>query len=291
MERLVTAADCALAIALPLTFAEFAEDAEAPDRDFVRSVLAGSGRGLRDTWAEVYAPKVVQGCERVAAAARAAGTAVIEGATLADLHGLLSAFSVVCLVGHTTQTPIAPADLADSAEILRIIEAGESIVARYLRGRLAGQAISPREVDRLAAFLDDALAETRAWILAPARRERRGRPELHLERVFLEECFRGALRPAPLLELRDGLVTMANLDAAIPPDFAGVLDLSVCNSVAIAELIKRRRRDCLVVHNSFLARLDVRLDRFALAMDILSRRAARYSDVLHSLSLELLRTA
>lgn len=49
---------------------------------------------------------------------------------------------------------------------------------------------------------------------------------LDLDRVMLEDCFGDALRRGPLLELRDGLMTMDDLLATIPPDFRGVLDLS-----------------------------------------------------------------
>lgn len=289
MEPIVTAAECAIAVALPLTFAELAADLEAPGHDFARSMIEGSGRDLREAWDEIYEPQVVRACDQLEMAARSVGATVVLGATLRDVAHLAAIFPVVGLVAHSVQTPITAMDIIEPEGILAVIDAGESIVARQLRRRLEAGPRSLHDSERVAAFLDDALVETRDWMSVPARRERRERPSPHLERVLLERCFGFALRPAPLLELRDGLVTLTALEAAIPSDFGGVLDLAVCNSIAIGELLKRERRECLIVRHEFLARIDLQLARFAIILEVLAKRPARYSDVLHQLSLSLVR--
>jgi len=53
MERAVAPADCALAIAIPLTFEEFIRDVHASDKDFARSVVSASGRDAEAAWQEV----------------------------------------------------------------------------------------------------------------------------------------------------------------------------------------------------------------------------------------------
>src|ERR1041385_7766853 len=97
MERSVTPADCALAVALPLRFEEFVRDAESPEVDFVRTVVAGSGRSIAAAWRELYEPKVVGQYARIAARAEAVGVTVLPGATAASLRGLLEQFHVVSL--------------------------------------------------------------------------------------------------------------------------------------------------------------------------------------------------
>lgn len=293
MERVVSPAECALAVALPLTFREFEEDAGSTERDFVRSFIEGSGRSLRDAWDEVYEPKVVHVFERVASRAREVGATVVAGATAASLHELLERFPVVCLVAHSVLSSVEPADVLRPDAILRIIDAGDSIVARHLQTILGeqrpptGEEVELRRY--LATFLESSLAETRAWFASVVRKAHPGTRGLHVNRVMLEECFGDALRRSGLLELRDGMQTLDDLLAAIPADFAGVLDLSVCNSVALGEPIKRRRPDCLIVESSYLARIDLRLARYALVLKLLELRAVRYTDALRQLSLELVK--
>ena len=259
MERTVSPADCALAVALPLTLREFEEDAGSADRDFVRSVIEGSGRSLREAWDEVYAPKVVHVFERVAARAREAGATVVTGATATSLRELLERFPVVCLVAHSVLSSVEPADVLRPDAILRIIDAGDSIVARHLRALLGEQPPPSTGGDELrrhlAAVLESSLAETRAWFASVVRRAHADGRGLHVNRVMLEECFGDALRRSRLLELRDGMQTLDDLLAAVPLDFAGVLDLSVCNSVALGESIKRRRPR-LLDRREFLPRAD-----------------------------------
>lgn len=291
MERHVGPADCVLAIALPMTWAEFATEGAALDRDFVKSMIDGSGRTMRQAWDEVYEPRVVRTCERVADRVREYGSTVAFGATAIMLRELLEDFPVVCLVAHSVFMPIDPADLIDPEAVLRIVLAGESLVARHLRARLDGKAtISDLGgASGLAMFLQSALESTRHWFASTARRDDRDPSEPVVNRVMLEDCFAPAMRRGRVLELRDRMHTMDDLVAAIPMNFQGVLELCVCNSVALGESIKRQRRDCLVIENSYLARVDLRLARYALVMRMLADRPNRYTDALCDLSLELMK--
>lgn len=57
----------------------------------------------------------------------------------------------------------------------------------------------------------------------------------------------------------------------------------------IGESIKRKRHHCLVIENAYLARVDLRLIRYVLALTVLARRPARYTDAMFQLSRELMR--
>ena len=168
-----------------------------------------------------------------------------------------------------------------------MIQRGGSLVALHLRHTFQGEVWETDEEllrRHLARVLDTSLDPSRAWYGSTVRTDSRGRPAFHLNRVMLEDCFGPAMRRAPSLELHDGVKTMDELLATIPRQFAGVLDLSVCNSVALGESIKRRRSDCLVVENVFLARIDIRLVRYALVLARLALAPARYTDALAEVS-------
>jgi len=291
MEPTVSPAECALAIAVPLTEQRFLADAAAPDKDFARSVIAGSGRSPADAWSELYRPKVVVVCERVAARLDAHNARVATDVTAPVLRELLARYPLVTLVAHARSSPIRPDDVLEPRAILEIIREGGSIVARHLRDALADRrwaADAAALRDQVAAALDAALEPTRAWTATPVRSDRAGRPARLLSRGMLEDCLGRWLRRAPVLELCDGGVTMDELLAAIPQEFAGVLDLSVCNSFAFGESIKRRRPDCTIIENVFLARAELRLALYALVIDRLAREPARYSDALTEISLALI---
>jgi hypothetical protein len=291
MEPIVSPPSCALAVALPLTEAEFLRDVEDPSKDFARNVVATSGRPAAAAWREVYAPKVARLCDRIAAHARSLGATVAGGATAPVLRQLLEEFPLVSLFAHSISSPVRPADLRDPRAILARIAAGETIVARQVRGALADRRWSADDAtlrDQLADALDGALAPTRDWTETTVRADLSGRPARLLSRIMLEDCFGAAMRRAPILELCDGVKTMDDLLAVVPPGFAGVLDLSVCNSFALGESIKRQRRNCLIIENVFLARADLRLARYGLVLNRLARQPARYTDALTEVSLALL---
>jgi hypothetical protein len=292
MERIATPADCALAVALPLTFEEFARDAVSPHKDFARSVVANSGRSVDAAWRELYEPKVMSLYTRVVARAESLGVTVVPRVTADALRALLERFHVVSLFAHSRLAPVRPDDIVMPTGILETIEAGDLVVTVHLRDLFATQQWASDEAvlrDQLADALDRSLEPSRAWSASTVARDDSDRPAHYLNRVMLEDALGAALRPAPLLELRDGLVTHGELLAMIPGDFDGVLDLSVCNSVALGESIKRRRPHCLVVENMFLARIDLRLVRYGLVVSQLAREPARFTDALLEIKRALLK--
>jgi hypothetical protein len=60
-------------------------------------------------------------------------------------------------------------------------------------------------------------------------------------RAEIDDLFAGLLRPGNRLELFDGMHDAAAVEAAIAPEFAGVLDLPVCHSTVIADYISWNR--------------------------------------------------
>jgi hypothetical protein len=68
----------------------------------------------------------------------------------------------------------------------------------------------------------------------------------------LLECFTvvtlvtHSVSPQGPVEFDDGLHSIEEIVAEVPQRFGGILDLTVCASIGLAEAIKRQRRDCLV---------------------------------------------
>lgn len=279
-----------MAVALPMTWEAFSHEARSERHDFAGSVVRGSGRSVAQAWDEVYRPSVVQTCARVAARVESLGGTLELNATEATLRMLIRHYPVVCVVAHLVPSRVVPDDVVDPDAVLRIISAGDSIVARCLGAILDQQKPLPTHdlQHAVAALLDDALKPTRTWCGAVVQRDQRSAPSPILTRPMLEDCLGKALRGARVLELRDGIHTTSELVDMIPLAFDGVLDLSVCNSFMLGESIKRWRRRCLVIENAYLARIDLRLARFALGLTLLAQRATRYTDMLRDLSLTLM---
>lgn len=104
---------CALVIALPLTHDEFSRDAQAPNKDFVRSWMSHfPGFSTEFAWQEYkrYADLVTD----VSQEAAKAGVTVALQATLADWAGALPRCRVTSLIAHCTgPSPGDPVAFAD----------------------------------------------------------------------------------------------------------------------------------------------------------------------------------
>jgi hypothetical protein len=79
---------------------------------------------------------------------------------------------------------------------------------------------------------------------------------LRLHRLRIEQQFGPELlRPAPVLEFADGKWSLPQVAAAVPADFTGILDLTVCNSVAPADVLRLTHRDCQILASRYLVDL------------------------------------
>jgi hypothetical protein len=100
--------------------------------------------------------------------------------------------------------------------------------------------------------------------------------------------FAGLIAPGNRIELSDGLHTAQAIIDRIPRRFAGLVDLTVCNSVLLGELIKRQRPDCLIVMNRETTELRVRAVLYRHQLRYLATDPSRnYIDVLAELRVGL----
>jgi hypothetical protein len=292
----VTPADCALALAIPLTRTAFLGDLDsASTLDFARSVARRCPATRREAlWEDHYRP-IAAIALQVSDTVERQGVTVDRETTLETLRALFARHAVVTVIAHWKFPGIEAADVLDPGEILRRIRSSPSPVARHLRDCLSRTdaallATSDDVVaDRatLAAALDAALEPTRAFYqrrVAGPRAEDLLAPPLRLTRAALEEELAGALRPGRSVELRDDLWPVADVVDAVPLHFDGVIDLTVCNSVILGEAIKRSRRRCLVAVNERPATLPFRLVRYKYIILELARSGGRYTDIMLDLN-------
>jgi hypothetical protein len=283
-EEKVCPSDCVLAIAVPMTRSAFLEAADSTDRDLVRQLVKDSGSTPAKIWTDLYEPKLVVLARRVAERVRSLGATVLESVTLADFSKLTQSFKVTALFTHFRMAPLEPPDVLDPAACLKVITEGRTIVARKLKERVPQSLLSsdPNSVEAEEVFtlLQGVLATTvneygRFAGAATAPIQSPG-----VSRVGMELCLQPHLRQAPCVELFDGLRTFDQFCEAVPTNYAGVLDLSMCNSVMVAEELKRKRKRALFVENVYLATPEFRLARFALVIRQLANQPARYTDAL-----------
>lgn len=83
---------------------------------------------------------------------------------------------------------------------------------------------------------------------------------------------------AVAVEFTDGLAAVESLVDAIPETFDGVLDLTDCNAPMLAAEIQRRCRRGLIIANASPGPLDVRMEFYNAAMDLVQRRQVTYQD-------------
>jgi hypothetical protein len=277
LEAEVTPRDCALLLAIPLTQQAFLTAHGDPRRDFCRQFDSPGGQVLPGTiWALCF-EDVARIVERVAAIVEQLGVTVIRDARLRDWSEALARHRVLTLVAHWRFVSIASPDVLDPVALRRRAALRDSEVTRRVDDTLRATGGGAVEI---AAALDA--------LCAPAARrysaiDRKGRTEDRgLSRVFLEQALPG-LRHARAIEFTDGLRTAGEVIEATPHNYPGVIDLTVCNSIVLAELLKRTRRPALIASGEFRASLAFRMIRYRVLVEYLHRRKSRYSDVLQQL--------
>jgi hypothetical protein len=303
--RVVSPHDCALALAIPLTEAQFLADLdEAAPKDLAKSVRRGVRRriGLRGPalYAQAY-EALVSLVSEAAAEAEALGVTVYRRARLADMAAMLAAHRVVTLVAHWRFLMLEERDVLDAA----------GFQARLSASEMVNDPDARRPIDALflgdpivrAAIAPAALATALNRHMLPGDLYYQWNPNVGLEpppasapatglaRVLLEEMYPGCFVPGLCLETADRLCTAWEFIDQIPDSFDGVLDLTVCNSLILAEALRRRRSGRLdtALSNAKPATAGVRLVIYRHVIRSLSRLAEPYEVVMGRAHQSLLR--
>ena len=273
--RTQLASQCALLVSIPLDQAEFVADVER-GTDFLWTYTRAVRRTHMDEAWSRYAP-YARLCDDVVRAVASRGVHVIRRATLPDVTDAIGRFPTVTLCAHARGPDITEGDIVDP----RLLVAA----APSMSEALGGVAAPPQGADAavVARWLDEALGpvdvqdgEMRSDMRAASWRSYEYRQRWQRRRIIEAMCP-GALAGGPALELHDGFHPLDRLDAVIPACLR-TLDLTVCDSVLLADLLRARRRSGVILANARPTTPDFRLLLYREAIGLVARHGISYED-------------
>jgi hypothetical protein len=280
------ASECALLVAIPLDREEFAEDV-ARRTDFVESYHIALGDPAKELWPayERYA----RVCEDVAQTVASWGVRVIRRATAAAFFGAAARYAVVTLVAHARGPEITARDIADPAAI-------RSAFAAICRALGVPERPCPLTAHNMASFLDatlgpDEINEEEATLETTNFAWRASRYRTRWERRHIVERIVGAaLAGGPAIEFHDGLADIDAVAAGLPRAIRTV-DLTVCESVMLAERIRLNRTGGLILANPRPTTPDFRLAVYLEAMRFMTRHDTPYDEAVLRIRRALMRSS
>jgi hypothetical protein len=236
--------DCVLVFGTPISREEFERACQRiPRADYVANLLGVDGDPEK-AWHSLYAT-VAETAQQLIAVASALGAVVCREATLSDLAYATIHREVVILMAHFKGFDVVQEDLVGPLDrIIAAIESGSHPALAYFKQ-------VTREPGSLVDAFNIAVMDRKLLSYLPRPLEDAGRLSISVGRVLcrdlLDEAFAELIRPGNQIELFDGLHSPGAVERAIWSEFKGELDLTLCNSVALATYIDLRRRN-LVRH-------------------------------------------
>jgi hypothetical protein len=276
-------ADCALLLAVPLNESTFLDNLASPAKDYAAHIASSTPGASKSFLWDRYR-EIADFVNRIGEQVAACGVFVQRDVTLDDFAKTLSRFSAVTLLAHWRCLDLSPRDIWDPRALLHKLNHLETFAAQRLRIELA--ATQP-ELQPDAAVDDETLRTLLAGFfqgLIDRAREAESlqtkAPMFHIRRAAIEDLFPNDVVPGACAEFFDGLKSARAFISAIPENYCGILDLSLCHSTVVGELIKQHRRSCTVIRNRKPATPFFKLTRYKLVIGELQREPASYVDAL-----------
>jgi hypothetical protein len=284
--------DCALLFGVPLTFDDFKADlAAGPERDYVAGSFGYADEPVVPTLWALYSD-VAKFMNTVADEVSALGVNVVRRANHDDIGRAAQSYAVVTIVAHWRDGGVRAWEIGESSALARLLQSPVDELARRLRGMLQPStiamfdAVEEREWRRAVAHdislrLPDVPLADDLWFTAsndskPPSADIRRDINGALLRHRLRQFFRGAIG----VELRDGIDSAERVAARLPPKWSGTLDLTVCHSVLLGEVVKRKFPASTVVTNLQRASPQVRLTIYRELIGILHEQRYPYDKAL-----------
>lgn len=286
---------CALALAIPLNRDDFLMRLNLnTNQDFIKSLARRYSALTKDALWEIVYAHTVKTVTSVAKAASAKGVTVITNATLSDVRELFQQFRVVTLVAHWRAARFYPTDFLNPHQLIKALEQPSTPLMETFVNTLPQSWVSTIRKLEVNGDPTQTLTKTLAkefnYILEFCRLH----PELeqnqtclittydgdyhkYLNRLVIDDIFKGFISPGNRIEFFDQLHSIEDFVTAIPQDYDGLLDFTVCNSVLIGNLIKRQRH-CIVLVNKELAAPEFRMVIYKGMIELLSRLDMDYMD-------------
>ncbi|MBJ7309782.1 hypothetical protein ACFOLJ_10700 [Rugamonas sp. CCM 8940] len=274
--------DCAFAVAVPLERGEFLRQyGLGRDGGFVHENVRVYGPHAtgEQLW-QVYRSQV-DTLRSVLDEAQAAGVNVVRNATLGQFHALAARHRVVTLAAQWKSALFRPADLP----------AGRSAPTPAAPAAVPG--ISATQAQRLHALLVADEREQLLLCLNGILLEGNPRPEksfqelgrtsryqltLYQRRQQIDACFPGVFGGGAAVEFSDGFHAVAAIVDGFAHNSHCQFDLSVCNSMLLADEIKRRCPASHVLCNEEVAYLSIRAAAYRQIIRRIKRRPGHYEE-------------
>lgn len=273
-DKPVSPRDCSLLVALPLQREQFIQDLDAAcEADFVKHFSKGRERlSVSGLW-NLYEPYVSLILDVIKDVSRC-GVEVTCGLKLRDFYDCLPLREVTTLVAHWRSPLFRAGDVAGAVRMAQVVD------KRLLA--LTGVSCKDVGVEELAEKLNVFLQDGRGLetpgdsgrVGSLTRRlsmwhEKRRRIEAELPQVF---------KGGSSIEFADGLFTIDKIVADVSPDFRGILDLTVCNSVLFGDAIRKKCDHAVVIVNEQSSSLDFRFAAYRQIIRSLARAPRSYID-------------
>jgi hypothetical protein len=233
------------------------------------------------------AQPIIAAAEQLLDVAENLGIQVRRRAGLADLGAVTASARVVILFAHWRGALVTLQDLPTDwrAVATRL----QSLAPPF--GELRACTTPTDLVNAMNRVLSNGAAASHASAALGTTVQANRAVSLALGRDALDAAFAGLLRRGNCVELFDGLHTPGNVEVAIAPSFRGELDLTMCDSVALATLLDIRRAG--TIRHIHWPELVAPVPQYLLVAEALKRYAAAagsrsYIDIRLSLQKALL---
>jgi hypothetical protein len=284
--------DCSLVVAVPLDEDAFIHDLRfGPEGNFAKSFRDDGRAALPDTTVALAYKPYADLAQEVIRDVAQLGVKVIVNARLSDFADLIKAFRVTTIIAHWRDSRFWPSDIANHAFILAEIQRQGSPFAMTVGELMTTLPNQPRPT------VDSALSETVDFLNRLLRANAtasngkgeaqrhlgaltRQQYEWHTRRRLLEQALPESFRGGAGLEFVDCFQVVDQILSTVPTDYAGTLDLTVCNSTVLAEEVRRKCRRCLVLANEQPATLDFRFAVYRQVIRSLARRSEPYEEAM-----------
>lgn len=294
-EELITPRECSLAVALPLTREEFMHDLAANPRAGYASAFAQNGReGLAAeiVW-ELFEPWAKLAND-VIAEAKGHHVTLVQPVTLEEFSGLLSRFPATTLFAHWHTPQFTEEQIVSPEAIWKAMSNRESPLSRRIQ-EIASLLDAPPQLPSDSS--PAAIAEFLNLLIEPVPCSEDAKPggitqkqvEWHQKRMLLERTLPDAFRGGAGVDFADGWHSIEAIVAAVPNDYSGTLDLTICNSNVLAEKIRDRFLKSVVIANERPTTTGFRFAIYAEIIEILSRKAGNYEEISRKLRDKLFR--
>lgn len=274
-------------IGIPLTEQNFLQKVKiGNDGNFASSFAAGVSEQL--AWAAYR--RVAELVESAVSASEGVGVTVIREALLADLTRATERFKVVTVASQWRSALFKETDVRQPDRLFHALKSEDSAATSALRSFCPDfQFEGDGSISSIMEALNSAISTGLSFDQDKLGERTRAEATLVQRRAAVEKTIPTALVGGPGVEFDDGFHSLPEVVEAIDESFSGVLDLTICNSVVLAQAAHEKCTEALILCNEQVTYADFRLPLYLAVIRLLARRPQPYEDAMYRVREALLR--